>query len=149
MFSTSKITKEKCTQVYFRDDRQFTFRVMPVEDGFINERQNEKIHRSWMYPYRVLKHFNGYGSLKRGMIILSYGRDIILDPFYQLGTDEMPKLGPEIVKTQIAAIGTGVLYTHLDSKKRTSVDRMVNTMSWVLVILALTVAIVALRGSGG
>lgn len=138
--------KEQCLQLYFRDDRQLTFRPMPVTDGFVTEMERDKVIKAWLMPYRVLKRYDGKDNKSATMLLLSYGRDIVLDPFNQLAPNEKPEAGDRLVKNFISNIATSVFYKHEKGPKHTDVDRMVWFIGFTMIILTVIILIVSLKG---
>ncbi len=137
------VPKEYCQQLLFRDDHSFTIRKLPVEKTFVVDKKGESSGIAWMMPYRLLKKFEGYKSTRRCMLLISYGRDIILDSFGQLKDEEKPEKGKGLVKEMISDIATGVFYQHETGKKRNNVDRMVTFVGCTMILLGLAVFIVA------
>lgn len=83
------IPKERRTQLYFRDDGAFLFRQLEIEDTFLVERDNNgEITKGWKHFFRNQFPFDGYKNIKRDQVTLSYGRDIILDPYNLIQDDE-------------------------------------------------------------
>lgn len=81
--------KERRTQLYFRDDNAFQFRRLDIEDTFLVEKDKDgEIIKGWKHFYRNQFPFEGYKGIKRDQVTLSYGRDIILDPYKLIEKDE-------------------------------------------------------------
>ena len=135
--------KEQCTQLYFRDDGNFIFRRLPIENSFLVEKQNDAVLNAWMMPYKLLKKFQGYKNIQRGKILMCYGRDILLDPFGQLKDDEKPEKGKSLVKNFIKEIATATLYRHEHLQKKSVIDKMVIPMAIVMVVFGIAIAIIA------
>lgn len=135
--------KEQCTQLYFRDDGNFIFRKLPIENSFLVEKQNDEVISAWMMPYKLLKQFKGFKNMQRGKVLLGYGRDILLDPFNHLKDDEKPEQGKSLVKNFIKEIATATLYRHEHIQKKSAIDKMVVPMAVTMVIFGIAIAIIA------
>ena len=81
-------TQEARTQLHFRDDGCFQFRVLPIEDTFLVEKVKDEITRGWKHFYRNQFPFAGYRNIRPGQVTLSYDRDIILDPYGLIEGDQ-------------------------------------------------------------
>lgn len=142
------IGKEFCRQLYFRDDNSFIFRSLPIENNFVIEKQGENTKAAWLMPYRVLKRFEGMRSIKAGMVLLSYGRDIVLDKWGQISDDEKPEQGRSLIKDMISRIATGVFYQHETGKKKSVIEKMVLFVGSLMVGLGLVIGIIAVARGG-
>lgn len=112
--------EEKRTQLYFRDDRKFQFRKMPLEHSCIVEKADGKFKRAWKHFYNVEIPFSGYKSVSGDSVTLGFSRDIILDPFNKIktgeSTGEKPKTDTKSLKDWIAKIASNM--RHIYSTKR-------------------------------
>jgi hypothetical protein len=80
--------KEKGDQLHFYADGSFEFRKKPLEDGCIVERVEDQVLKAWPYFYSAQMQFDGYKSIPASMPILSFDRDMILDPFNKIPQSE-------------------------------------------------------------
>jgi len=112
--------EEKRTQLYFRDDRKFQFRKMPLEHSCIVEKADGKYKRAWKHFYNAELPFSGYKNVSGDSVTLGFSRDIILDPFNRIKMGESPSEKPRTdeksLKSWIAKIATNM--RHIYSTKR-------------------------------
>ena len=113
-------SEEKRTQLYFRDDRKFQFRKMPLEHSCIVEKVDGKYKRAWKHFYNAEIPFSGYKNTSGDSVTLGYSRDIILDPYNKIKTGETPSEKPKTdtksLKEWISKIATNM--RHIYSTKR-------------------------------
>lgn len=83
--------KEKRTQLYFRDDGQFQFRKLEIEDTFLVEKKDGAILRGWKHFFSLQFPFAGKRGIAADMVTLGFSRDIVLDPFDIIPSDEKPE----------------------------------------------------------
>jgi len=83
---------EQKTQLFFRDDRKFIFRKLPLEHSCIVEKKDGKLVRAWKHFYGAEIPFAGYKNISADAVTLGFNRDIILDPFNKI------KVGDEVSK---------------------------------------------------
>lgn len=139
--------KEHCNQLLFRDDRKAVYRKLPVEHGLVQERQNESVINAWPMPYSVLKRYEGGNGLPKGMYLLSFNRDIILDPFKQLKDEEKPEKGKTLVKDAISEMATSTVYRHSLGGKKSIMDKLTVGVIVVMILFGLWIGLaVALNG---
>lgn len=141
--------KEFCNQLLFRDDRKFTTRKLPIEHSIVMEKKNEVAVNAWAMPYSVLKQYQGGYGIPKGQYLLSYGRDILFDPFDQLRPDEKPEKGKTLIKDSIKDQATSTVYRHSLGGKRSVMERLTVGVVAVMILLGLWVglAIVLNRGA--
>ena len=139
------VPKERGTQLYFRDDGGFHFRTLDIEDTFVVEKNKQKeAVKAWMMRYKLLKRFDGFKSIGADMVTVSYGRDIVFDPFRQLNESEVPEKGKALIKDFIKRIAEAKCYQHeRTAKGSTLVEKVVIYMGAVMVLLALAIGIKA------
>jgi len=138
--------KEQRTQLYFRDDGSFIFRKFDVEDGFLVERKgsDNEVAKAWMMKYKLLQRFNGYKGIGADMVTLSFGRDILLDPFDKLNINEKPEKGASLIKEFVRKIAEAKCYRHeMKAKGNNMADKLVLFMGSVMVLLAIGMGIAA------
>lgn len=145
--TTSKA--ERAVQLFFRDDRQFEIRHMPLKMGFVVEMVKQQVIRAWLMPYGVLKRFDGWAGIGACMMLISYGRDIICDPFRQLQQGEKPEVGGTLIKSQISDIATSVCYQHERGPKRSDIDKIVMWLGVALTGITIALVVLALKGAAG
>jgi len=135
--------KERGTQLYFRDDGGFLFRKLDIEDAFLVEKKVKEIVKAWMMKYKLLKRFNGYKGIGADMVTMSFGRDIVFDPFNQLTIDEKPEKGDKLVKDFVRKIAEAKCYTH-EKKAKGSLfmEKVVIFLGVIGVLLTLAIGIV-------
>ena len=133
--------KERGTQLYFRDDVGFQFRKLDIEDTFLVEKNPQKeAIKAWMLRYKLLRRFDGFKGIGADMVTVSYGRDIVFDPFRQLNDGEIPEKGKARIKTFITKIAEAKCYQHeRTAKGSTLADKVVVYMGIVMVLLALAI----------
>ena len=141
MFRILGPPKERGTQLYFRDDGGFQFRKLDIEDTFLVEKNQQKeAIKAWMLRYKLLRRFDGFKSIGADMVTVSYGRDIVFDPFRQLNDSEKPEKGKALVKDFIKRIAEAKCYQHeRTAKGSTLADKVVVYMGIVMVLLALAI----------
>lgn len=139
------IPKEKRTQLYFRDDGGFQFRKLDIEDTFLVEKNSDKeAVKAWMMRYKLLRRFNGFGSIGADMVTISYARDIVFDPFNQLNASEKPEKGKALVKDFISKIAQAKCYQHERTAKGSLfTDKITLFLGITMVLLALAIGIKA------
>ena len=135
--------KEECIQLFFRDDSGFIFRKLPIEDSLVVQKKNNETDLAWMMPFKLLKSFEGYRSMPRGKVLICYSRDVLLDPFNQLGDDEKPEPGKSLVKTFVSDIATTTLYKHEKGPKKSVIDKVVIFLGATMVLFGIAIALVA------
>lgn len=139
------IPKEKGTQLYFRDDGGFQFRKLDIEDTFLVEKNSDNVAiKAWMMKYKLLKRFNGFGNIGADMVTVSYGRDIVFDPFNQLNKGEKPEKGKNLIKDFVKKIATAKCYQHERTAKGSIfTDKVTLFLGLTMVLLALAIGIKA------
>jgi len=137
------IPKEKRTQLYFRDDGNFIFRKLDIEDGFLVEKNKQgEVIKAWMMRYKLLKRFDGYGSIGADMVTVSFARDIVFDPFDQLKDSEKPDKGANLIKDFVRKIAEAKCYRHeMTAKGSLLAEKIVVFMGATMVLLALGIGI--------
>lgn len=136
--------KERGIQLKIRDDGDFVFRELDIIDSFLVEYDGQNnAKKAWMMPFKLLKNFNGLkGVFKAGRVIVSYERDIVYDPYNQLGPGEKPEQGREIKKKYVTKIAEGKCYQHEHSHKTSFfMDKFVIFLGCTCLILALAIGI--------
>ena len=137
---------ERGTQVNFFDDGTFVFRKLPIEDSFLVEKDaHNNIIRAWVMYFKLLKRFPGFKNIDSGMVTLSYGRNIVLDPFRQLSDSEKPiEQGGKFKKEFIKQVAESKCYQHEQKAKTSFVgDKLTIFMGVLVILLGLAVGIVA------
>lgn len=131
--------------MYFRDDGGFQFRKLDIEDTFLVEKNSQKeAVKAWMMRYKLLRRFDGFKSIDADMVTVSYGRDIVFDPFRQLNDNEKPEKGKKLIKDFIKRIAEAKCYQHERTAKGSTLASTVTLyMGIVMVLLALAVGIKA------
>ena len=132
-------TKERGTQLYFRDDGGFIFRKLDIEDGFlVLKDKNSKVIKAWLMRYKLLHRFDGYKNIGADKVTVSFGRDIMFDPFKLLNPNEAPVKGDDLQKLFIRKIATAKCYKHEHEAKGSNVmDRLQVVMGVTIVLLAV------------
>lgn len=127
MFEKILKQKKQRTQLHFGDDGQFEFRKLLIEDGFLVEKEGDKVTSAWMLLYKLQKRFNGFrGVSGADMVTMSYDRDVILDSFNQVNDIEKPERGSDLKKNFAKNIAESKCYKHEHAKpKRSIADTMV------------------------
>ena len=136
---------ERGTQLHFFDDGTFEFRKLPIEDSFLVEKDaHNSITRAWVMYFKLLKRFPGFKNIDSGMVTLSYGRNIVLDPFYQLSENEKPVEKGKFKTTFIQQVAESKCYQHEQKAKPSLVgDKLTIFMGTLVILLGLAVGIVA------
>jgi len=140
---TSQI--ERGTQLHFFDDGTFEFRKMPIEDSFLVEKNAKgDITRAWVMYFKLLKRFPGFKNIDSGMVTLSYGRNIILDPFNQLSDAEKPMEKGKFKSSFVKQIAESKCYQH-EQKAKTSLigDRVTIFLGTLVILFGIVIGIVA------
>jgi hypothetical protein len=120
--------EEKAIQLHIKGDMHFHFRKLPIQEGFLVEKQGDAIKRAWLLNYKLQKRFDGYKGINTGagLVTVCYDRDIIYDPFNQLKEKEKPIKGLDLKKKFIKDIATSTCYKHEVGKKGLQlVDKMI------------------------
>lgn len=141
-------TKERKTQLYFRDDNKFQFIPRILEFSCLIERDGEHMKKAWKHFYATELPFAGYKKLRSCMITIGFGRDIILDIFNRVpegtgeSTSEKPKKTRDALKNWIAKIAENQRQTYRVKRKTTTLmNRIIWTEIGVIFILAIVWAI--------
>lgn len=75
---------EEHGQIYFHDDDSFEYRKLLIEDSLLKQKDGSGTTIAcWALLFSLRKKFSGYKDAPRGPVILSYSRDVVLDPFNQ------------------------------------------------------------------
>lgn len=98
--------KEKRTQLFFRDDGNFVFRRLEIEDTFLVVKKDGDIVKGWKHFFKNQFPFGGYSGIGADMVTLSFDRDIILDPYNLVSNKEKPG---EVVAQDSKGNGKGQL----------------------------------------
>lgn len=130
---------EKGKVFHHRDDGAFQFIERHIEDNALIEKGNNDMWvKAWALFFKLEKDFAGYKNLKPGRVTVTYGRDIIFDPFGELGEEEKPEKGRQLIKKFIAAEAEAKCYKH---EKAPTESLVFNKAVWfigsVMVILGL------------
>lgn len=151
MFDSLRKVKQRRTQLHFRDDGQFEFRKLLIEDGFLVEKEQDIVVKAWLLLYKLQKRFRGYKKIGSDMVTLSFDRDIVLDPFGQLTDAEKPERGKNLKKDFVKNIAEAKCYRHEHGKKpRTLMDKMVIFMGTAIVGEVLIIGMqAAFKTQGG
>lgn len=133
---------EKKTQLYFRDDRKFQFRKLPLEHSCLVEKEDGRYIRAWKHFYGAEIPFQGYKSISADSITLGFSRDIILDPFnkIQVGneTSKKPSLVGDSLMKWIAKIGENMRHVYRSNRTtRTTGD----VITWLIIGLDCLLAL--------
>jgi len=134
--------EEKRTQLYFRDDRKFTFRKMPLEHSCIVEKEDGKYIHAFKHFYNAEIPFAGYKNASGDSVTLGFSRDIILDPFNKIkvgpSTGEKPGTDETSLKKWIAKIAENMRHTYSFKREtRTTAD----FLFWVIIGIDILMAI--------
>ena len=149
MFDNLKKIKQKRTQLYFRDDGQFQFRRLDIEDGFLVEKEQDAVVKAWLLFYKLQKRFRGYGKMGSDMVTMSFDRDIVLDPFGELNDAEKPERGNNLKKSFVKNIAEAKCYRHEHSKKPgTLMDKLVMFMGIAIILEVLIIGMQAAMKGG-
>ena len=138
------IPKERRTQLFIRDDGTFIFRKLDVENTFLvsKDASNQVVESAWLMPYKLLKRFDGYKNIGADMVTLSYGRDIVLDLFNQLGDREKPNKGADIRKEFVRKIAQATFYKHVRKAKGSLfMEKVTMYLGVILILLALAIGL--------
>jgi hypothetical protein len=138
LFSISS-PKEKGTQLYFRDDGSFQFRKLLIEDEALVEKNDASVVlKAWKMLYKLLKQFDGYKGIAADNVTISFGRDIIFDPFNQLNETEKPSKGKALKKDFIKNIAEAKCYMHEKTAKPSLImDRFTLFLGGTMIIMAI------------
>lgn len=148
MFSLRKV-KQKRTQLHFRDDGQFEFRKLEIEDGFLVEKEQDVVTKAWLMFYKLQKRFGGYRKIGSDMVTVSFDRDIVLDIFGQLSDAEKPERGSDLKKSFVKNIAEAKCYRHEHGKKpRTLIDKLVLFMGVAILMEVLIIGMQAAMKGG-
>ncbi len=149
MFETIMKRHKQRTQLHFRDDGQFQFRKLFIEDGFLVEKEGDAITSAWMLLYKLLKRFDGLkGVGGADMVTISYDRDVILDTFNQVTDAEKPERGGELKKSFVKGIAEAKCYRHEHGKKKRNIaDTMVLFLGTAIMGEIIGILILVSRGN--
>ena len=140
-FGTSK---EKKTQLFFRDDNKFQFIKRPLEYSCLVEKKGDIFIKGWKHFFGNQLFFAGYKKISADAVTLGFSRDIILDPFDRIpkgdSVSEKPKAKDEwSIKRWIAKIATNQRHIYQTKRKSTMKDDIIN-VALVAVLGSMTVA---------
>ncbi len=148
MFENFRKVVQKGHQLHFRDDGQFEFRKLEIEDSFLAEKQQQIVTAAWLMIYKLLKRFRGYGKIGSGMVTISFDRDIVLDSFNQLSDAEKPEKGNDLKKKFVKNIATAKCYRHEHGRKpKTLMDKLVLYMGSAIILEVLIIGMQAAMGA--
>jgi hypothetical protein len=136
--------KERGIQLYMRDDGDFVFRELDIEDAFLVEKDSQGGYvKAWMMFFKLLREFSGLkGVMHAGKVTVSYGRDIVYDPYEQLKPEEKPKPGDSLVKDFVKKIAESKCYQHEHSHKQTwAMDKITTFSGFTMILLGLAIGI--------
>ncbi len=147
------VSKERGTQLFFRDDHKFHFRRIALQDTAMVVKNNNVILSGWKHFFQNQFPFNGYkgvktnlgykGGIKAAMITLAYARDIIYDPFNIIPAEEKPektKRG-KLDKAWITNIAETQIYKARNKPVKTLVmDLIVGGLLIALMIMMFSIA---------
>jgi len=143
-------TKERKTQVYFRDDNKFKFVKRPLEFSCLIEKSGEKMVRAWKHFYCNQFFFGGYKKMSADVVTLGFARDIILDPFDKIPKGESVSEKPVAkdakgIKNWLAKIAENQRHTYRSQSKKSGHEDLINwalvgvltimTIAWVITFL--------------
>lgn len=144
-------TKEKKTQVYFRDDNKFKFIKRELEYSCLVEKSKGVLVRAWKHFFGNQYYFPGYKNISADTVTLGGNRDIILDPFNKVPTGEEVSNKPDVtgkgLKRWIAKIASNQRHIYRTERKSTVKEDMINwSLIGVLVMMVGMWAISFMKG---
>lgn len=126
---------ERKTQLYFRDDRKFHFRKLPLKYSCLVEMDGDRMKRGWKHFYGSEFAFSGYKGISADTVTLGFPRDIILDPYDKIAKGDDVSKKPDLKNPAslirwIAKIAENM--RHIYRAKRTVSTRM-NPLDWIMI----------------
>ena len=79
---------ERITQLFFKANRHFVFKKMPLKYSCLLEMDGERIKRGFKHFFGSEIPFRGYKNIPAAAVTLGFERDIILDPFNKIPTSK-------------------------------------------------------------
>lgn len=138
--------KEKRTQLYFRDDGQFAFRKLEIEDTFLVEKKDSAITHGWKHFFGLQFPFAGKKGIKADMVTLGFSRDIVLDPFNIIDESEKPEKHKKINENPwVSEVAESRVYKHqVAGQKMALYDKVTLILGGLtaLVVLAIIICVV-------
>jgi hypothetical protein len=154
-------TKEKRTQLYFRDDGKFMFRSLELEDAIMVTKKDDSVVAGWEHHFNNQFPFTGLKGIPADMVTLGYSRDTILDPYglverEQLGKGVLTKLAIKATGKQVnpaqpwlAAIGHARRLKIMAKRgKQSSADKIIWILGSVLILEVIGILIKFAQGYG-
>lgn len=127
-------TKERKTQLFFRDDNKFSFIKRDLLYSCLIEKSGNALIKGWKHFYCNQFFFPGYKKISADAVTLGFSRDIILDPFNKIpageSASEKPKDNKESLSKWIAKVATNQRHIYQTKRQSTAKDDMIN---WALV----------------
>lgn len=139
-------TKERRTQLHFRDDGKFTFRKLQIEDTFLVKKVRDDIVEGWKHFYKLQFPFAGLSGKVRGiaadMVTLGFDRDIVLDPYGIVPDDDKPDKKKKINENPwIQDVAEGQRYKAQNKPgSRLLVDKITMFVGVATLIIVLAIA---------
>src|SRR3990167_9491888 len=95
--------KEFITRLHWREDGALDFLKSEIHDTFAVKKRGEEVEKAWKFLYKLMFKFDGFGHIQPCQLIMTYDRDIILDPFKKVKeSDDVPKKGTNLDKAWIS-----------------------------------------------
>lgn len=137
-------SKEKKSQLYFRDDNKFKFVKREIGFSCLLEKAGAVLKRGWKHFYGNQFFFLGYKKMSADTVTLGFSRDIILDPFNKVSVGEAAGDKPDLkakgsLQRWIAAIAENQRHTYR-AKRQTSMKTDIVNWSLIFVLFIMIVA---------
>ena len=137
------LSKEKKTQLYFRDDNKFQFIKRELAYSCLVERKDGTLKRAWKHFFGAQLFFPGYKNMSADSVILGFSRDIILDPFDKIpvgeSVGEKPGKKDKLsLRNWIAMIAENQRHTYRSKRKGTQKEDIINlALVGILVLMVI------------
>lgn len=131
------ITTERAGQLLFKDNGNFRFRHIVLDDASLVEKKDGVDIKGWRHTHKLEFPFYGYGDIPEGDYTLSHERDILWDPFNILDDNEKPSTDTSkgiFNRRGITEIAANTCYRH---EVQPPTQGIMDKITWALVILAL------------
>lgn len=145
-------SKEKKSQLYFRDDNKFKFVKREIGFSCLLEKTKDTLKRGWKHFYGNQFFFLGYKKMSADTVTLGFARDIILDPFNKVSVGTAAGDKPDLkvagsLQKWIATIAENQRHTYRSKRPTTMKTDIVNwSLIFVLFIMIVAWLITFMKG---
>lgn len=128
---------EKTGQLLFRDNGNFIFRQIDLDNAVMIEKKNNAMLKGWRHYFKLEFPFEGFKNIPEGMYSLCHERDVVWDPFDILTKDEKPDTNTSkgiFNRRGFKEIAESTCYRHENEPMPST---MMDKISWALIFLVV------------